>query len=101
MRDSSVFSFKEYTTAGFRIQNIFFLPLVYSTLFCIINPTCYRIIPGGVTVMVYNTILEAVGNTPMVRLNRMPEKDSAEILVKVEALNVAGPSKPAPALEYD
>ena len=48
--------------------------------------------------MVYNTILEAVGNTPMVRLNRMPEKDSAEILVKVEALNVGGSIKTRTAL---
>lgn len=32
--------------------------------------------------MVFNTILDAVGNTPMVRLNRMPEPGSAEILVK-------------------
>ena len=48
--------------------------------------------------MVYNTILEAVGNTPMVRLNRMPEEGSAEILVKVEALNVGGSIKTRTAL---
>ena len=35
--------------------------------------------------MVCNNILEAVGNTPLVRLNRMPDPDSAEILVKVES----------------
>ena len=48
--------------------------------------------------MVYNTILEAVGDTPMVRLNRMPEEGSAEILVKVEALNVGGSIKTRTAL---
>ena len=48
--------------------------------------------------MVYNTILEAVGNTPMVRLNRMPEEGSAEVLVKVEALNVGGSIKTRTAL---
>ena len=48
--------------------------------------------------MVFNTILEAVGNTPMVRLNRMPEEGSAEILVKVEALNVGGSIKTRTAL---
>ena len=48
--------------------------------------------------MVYNTILDAVGNTPMVRLNRMPEEGSAEILVKVEALNVGGSIKTRTAL---
>ena len=48
--------------------------------------------------MVFNTILEAVGNTPMVRLSRMPEEGSAEILVKVEALNVGGSIKTRTAL---
>ncbi len=48
--------------------------------------------------MVYHTILDAVGNTPMVRLNRMPEEGSAEILVKVEGLNVGGSIKTRTAL---
>ena len=48
--------------------------------------------------MVYDTILDAVGNTPMVRLNRMPEPGSAEVLVKVEALNVGGSIKTRTAL---
>ena len=48
--------------------------------------------------MVYDTILDAVGNTPMVRLKRMPGKDCAEILVKVEALNVGGSIKTRTAL---
>ena len=38
--------------------------------------------------MIYNNILEAIGNTPMIRLNRMPEEGSAEVLVKMEGLNV-------------
>src|SRR5215472_11142804 len=32
-------------------------------------------------------ILEAIGHTPLVRLNRLPEKGSAEVLVKLEAFN--------------
>ena len=48
--------------------------------------------------LVYNTILDAVGKTPLVRLNRMPEPGSAEILVKVEALNVGGSIKTRTAL---
>ena len=48
--------------------------------------------------MICQNILEAVGNTPIVRLNRMPEKDSAEILVKVESLNVGGAIKTRTAL---
>ena len=34
-----------------------------------------------------NNILELVGYTPLVRLNRLPEKDSAEVLVKLESFN--------------
>ena len=48
--------------------------------------------------MVYNNILEAVGNTPMIRLNKMPEKGSARVLVKMEALNVGGSIKTRTAL---
>ncbi len=48
--------------------------------------------------MISNTILDAVGNTPMVRLNKMPEKGSARILVKMEALNVGGSIKTRTAL---
>ena len=40
--------------------------------------------------MIYKNILEAMGNTPMIRLNRMVSEDSADILVKFEGLNVGG-----------
>ena len=43
--------------------------------------------------MIYNNILEAMGNTPLISLNRMVEKDSAQILVKFEGLNVGGSIK--------
>lgn len=48
--------------------------------------------------MVYNNVLEAVGQTPLIRLNRMAEPGSAEILVKFEALNVGGSIKTRTAL---
>ena len=48
--------------------------------------------------MIYNNILEAMGHTPMVRLNKLPEPGSADILVKVEALNVGGSIKSRTAL---
>ena len=48
--------------------------------------------------MIYQSILDAVGNTPLVRLNRIPEEGSAEILVKAEALNVGGSIKTRTAL---
>lgn len=43
--------------------------------------------------MVYNNVLEAIGHTPMIRLNHMVDEDSAEVLVKFEALNVGGSIK--------
>ncbi|MBR6185968.1 MAG: cysteine synthase A [Clostridia bacterium] len=48
--------------------------------------------------MIHQNVLEAVGNTPLIRLNRMPEAGSAEILVKFEALNVGGSIKTRTAL---
>ena len=48
--------------------------------------------------MIYNNVLEAVGRTPLIRLNRMVEPDSADILVKFEALNVGGSIKTRTAL---
>lgn len=43
--------------------------------------------------MIYNDILEAMGNTPLIRLRSMADGDSAEILVKFEGLNVGGSIK--------
>ncbi len=43
--------------------------------------------------MVYNNILEAMGNTPMIRLSRMVDENCAQILVKFEGLNVGGSIK--------
>ena len=47
---------------------------------------------------VLDNILEAVGGTPLVRLHSIPEADCAEILVKVEGLNVGGSIKTRTAL---
>lgn len=47
---------------------------------------------------VCSNILEAVGHTPLIRLNRLPEQGSAEILVKFEGLNVGGSIKTRTAL---
>ena len=43
--------------------------------------------------MICNNILEALGNTPIIRLSNMVDPDSAEILVKFEGLNVGGSIK--------
>lgn len=43
--------------------------------------------------MIYDNVLQALGHTPMVRLNRMNKPGNAEILVKFEGLNVGGSIK--------
>lgn len=43
--------------------------------------------------MIYNNVLEAMGHTPIIRLNRMVDNESAEVLVKFEGLNVGGSIK--------
>ena len=43
--------------------------------------------------MICNNILEFMGNTPMIRLNKIAPEDGAEILVKFEGLNVGGSIK--------
>lgn len=43
--------------------------------------------------MVFENILDAMGNTPLIKLNRMAPSDSADILVKFEGLNVGGSIK--------
>ncbi len=47
---------------------------------------------------VLDSVLQAIGNTPLVRLRRMPEPGSAEILVKLESLNPGGSVKARSAL---
>ena len=43
--------------------------------------------------MIYNNILDVIGHTPVIRLNRMVDEDSAQVLVKFEGLNVGGSIK--------
>ncbi len=43
--------------------------------------------------MIYKDVLEAIGHTPIIKLNKMVEKGSADILVKFEGLNVGGSIK--------
>ena len=48
--------------------------------------------------MICNSILDAMGNTPVIRLQRMVGENDAEILVKFEGLNVGGSIKTRTAL---
>lgn len=43
--------------------------------------------------MICDNVLEAIGDTPLIRLNNMTDKESAQILVKFEGLNVGGSIK--------
>ena len=43
--------------------------------------------------MIFNNVLDAIGETPIIRLSRMGDEDSAQILVKFEGLNVGGSIK--------
>lgn len=43
--------------------------------------------------MVYDNILEAIGHTPLIRLNHMTGPEDAQILVKYEAVNIGGSIK--------
>lgn len=47
---------------------------------------------------IHNNILEAVGGTPVIRLNRLPGPKDAEVLVKFEGLNAGGSIKSRTAL---
>jgi len=49
--------------------------------------------------MIYNNVLEAVGHTPMVRLNRLTGPEDAEVLVKFEGVEIGGSIKTRVALE--
>lgn len=47
----------------------------------------------GKTIMIYDNVLQAIGHTPMLRLNKLNKPGNAEILVKFEGLNVGGSIK--------
>ncbi len=48
--------------------------------------------------MICDTVLDAVGETPIIRLNHISDPNDAEILVKFEGLNVGGSIKTRTAL---
>lgn len=48
--------------------------------------------------MIYQNVLEAVGNTPLIRLAHLTGENDAEVLVKFEAVNIGGSIKTRTAL---
>ena len=53
----------------------------------------YGVFQKGMKRMICNNVLEAMGSTPIIRLNNMVDEDSAQVLVKYEGLNVGGSIK--------
>lgn len=49
--------------------------------------------------MIYKNILEANGNTPLIKLRKMVDENSADIYVKYEGLNIGGSIKTRTALK--
>jgi cysteine synthase len=43
--------------------------------------------------MIYNNILELIGNTPIVKINKLVDKDDATLLAKLEWYNIGGSVK--------
>lgn len=48
--------------------------------------------------MIYNNIYETIGNTPIVKLNKLVDENMADVLVKVESFNPGGSVKDRIAL---
>lgn len=49
--------------------------------------------------MIYENILEAVGRTPLIRLNHLTGPEDADVLVKYEGMNIGGSIKTRTALQ--
>lgn len=47
---------------------------------------------------IYSSITELIGNTPIVRLNRLQDKNGGSVFMKLESFNPAGSVKDRPAL---
>ena len=48
--------------------------------------------------MFYNNVLEAIGDTPLIKLQRIVPEGSAQVLVKYEGVNIGGSIKTRTAL---
>lgn len=54
---------------------------------------------NGVDQMIFNNILECIGNTPLIKLNKIGKEAKCKILVKYEGLNAGGSIKTRTAYE--
>jgi cystathionine beta-synthase len=63
---------------------------------CLVNVNFTQIFKG---VMIYNSIIETIGNTPIVRLNKIPKGIKGTVLAKVEYFNPGNSTKDRMALK--
>jgi len=69
----------------FRFWRRAFFYLLFTILYSL--KVCY------INSMIYNSVLDAMGHTPLIRLNKLVSPDMAQVLVKFEGLNVGGSIK--------
>ena len=53
----------------------------------------------GTIVKLYDSILDLIGGTPIVKLNRLPDREGADVYIKLESFNPGGSVKDRPAWE--
>lgn len=75
------------------ITESFFEGVAFRTLEIWVEITRSAIRSIGGAIMICNNVLEAIGQTPIIRLNRIVKPNSAEILVKYEGVNIGGSIK--------
>ncbi len=56
---------------------------------------------GGGKLKLYDSILDLIGNTPIVKLNKLPEPAGAQVFIKLESFNPGGSVKDRASLLYD
>lgn len=60
---------------------------------------CFHITDGDVKLKFVDSVLDLIGNTPMVKLDKITKDDAADVYVKCEYLNPSGSLKDRIALE--
>ena len=59
---------------------------------------CEIILKGGRILKLYSSILDLIGNTPIVKMNKLPDPSGAEVYIKLESFNPGGSVKDRAAM---
>src|SRR5687768_936724 len=51
------------------------------------------ILKGGGTLKLYSSVLDLIGKTPIVKLNKLPDPTGGEVYIKLESFNPGGSVK--------